>query len=42
MAYFKCASCGKEVEADAWYIKEIEEGREEQLCNNCKNWRKLK
>ena len=34
---FKCLNCGKKVECDAWYAKEIEDGNQEQLCGDCKN-----
>lgn len=34
---FKCISCGKKIECDLWYLQEIEAGREEQMCDKCKD-----
>lgn len=34
-AKVKCVKCKKYFEVDSWYLKEIEEGREEQMCMKC-------
>lgn len=36
MAKIKCINCSKYFEVDSWYLKEIEKGREEQICDKCK------
>ena len=36
MAMVKCLKCKVYFGVDSWYLKEIEEGREEQLCDKCK------
>jgi len=32
----KCIKCRKPMEVDAWYLAEIEAGREEQMHDECK------
>jgi len=42
MAIVRCLKCGKPMEVDAWYLKEIEEGREEQMHDVCPLNKKVK